>query len=42
LKAFILLWTVLGVITSVFPCKPPRTWDYLHGKCYNIVRDKST
>ncbi|KAF7592272.1 hypothetical protein BBP40_000403 [Aspergillus hancockii] len=36
LKAFILLWTIIGVITSIFPCKPPRTWDYLHGECFNI------
>ncbi|KAE8163871.1 hypothetical protein BDV40DRAFT_287404 [Aspergillus tamarii] len=36
LKMFTLVWGVIGIITSAFQCKPPRTWDYLHGKCFNI------
>ncbi|KAE8417379.1 hypothetical protein BDV36DRAFT_256811 [Aspergillus pseudocaelatus] len=36
LKMFTLVWGVVGTITSAFQCKPPRTWDYLHGKCFNI------
>lgn len=39
LKMFTLVWGVIGIITSAFQCKPPRTWDYLHGKCFNIVGD---
>ncbi|KAF7585525.1 hypothetical protein BBP40_010735 [Aspergillus hancockii] len=36
LQVFTILWTVTGVITSCFQCKPPRTWDSLNGECFNI------
>ncbi|KAE8373573.1 hypothetical protein BDV26DRAFT_296803 [Aspergillus bertholletiae] len=36
LKIFTLIWAGIGIITSAFQCKPPRTWDYLYGKCFNI------
>ncbi|KAF5866896.1 hypothetical protein ETB97_008701 [Aspergillus alliaceus] len=29
------LWTVAGIFTAAFQCKPPRTWDYLNGQCIN-------
>ncbi|KAB8262937.1 hypothetical protein BDV32DRAFT_119767 [Aspergillus pseudonomiae] len=37
LEALIALWAVTGIISSAFKCKPPRTWDYLSGQCFNIA-----
>ncbi|KAK3687732.1 hypothetical protein B0T22DRAFT_137696 [Podospora appendiculata] len=31
LRAVIVLWTVTAILTSLFQCAPPRTWDYAHG-----------
>ncbi|KAB8248158.1 hypothetical protein BDV35DRAFT_174795 [Aspergillus flavus] len=36
LEALITLWAVTGVITSAFQCRPPQTWNYLSGQCFNI------
>ncbi|KAE8326413.1 hypothetical protein BDV39DRAFT_206056 [Aspergillus sergii] len=37
LEALITLWAVIGVITSAFQCKPPQSWNYLSGQCFNIT-----
>ncbi|KAE8346772.1 hypothetical protein BDV24DRAFT_123444 [Aspergillus arachidicola] len=37
LEALITLWAVTGVITSAFQCKPPQSWNYLSGQCFNIT-----
>ncbi|OKL56626.1 hypothetical protein UA08_08216 [Talaromyces atroroseus] len=29
-------WAFVSIITVAFGCQPPRTWDYLDGKCYNM------
>lgn len=34
------LWAVVGIVTAAFQCKPPRTWDYLEGQCFRIVRNR--
>ncbi|KAL4895746.1 hypothetical protein BDV59DRAFT_191657 [Aspergillus ambiguus] len=36
LEVFIVLWAVAGIFSSAFWCRPPQTWDYLHGQCFNI------
>ncbi|KAG2415088.1 hypothetical protein HFD88_006279 [Aspergillus terreus] len=36
LEVFIVLWAVAGTIASAFQCKPPDTWDYLHGQCFDL------
>ncbi|KAE8363149.1 hypothetical protein BDV27DRAFT_130326 [Aspergillus caelatus] len=36
LEIFTVLWAVTSVITSIFQCTPPRTWDYLSGQCFDI------
>lgn len=38
LGGFIVLWAVVGVFSAAFQCHVPHTWDYLHGKCFNLVR----
>ncbi|KAA8651162.1 uncharacterized protein ATNIH1004_000040 [Aspergillus tanneri] len=30
------LWAVIGIVTAAFQCKPPRTWDYMHGQCFQL------
>ncbi|KAE8378066.1 hypothetical protein BDV26DRAFT_304605 [Aspergillus bertholletiae] len=36
LEVLIILWAVAGVMGSAFQCKPPQTWNYLSGQCFNI------
>ncbi|KAE8142343.1 hypothetical protein BDV38DRAFT_295134 [Aspergillus pseudotamarii] len=36
LEALITLWAITGAISSAFRCKPPQTWNYLSGQCFNI------
>ncbi|KAB8068297.1 hypothetical protein BDV29DRAFT_184782 [Aspergillus leporis] len=36
LEVFIIIWAVTAVIASAFQCKPPRTWDYINGQCFDI------
>lgn len=38
LGTFVVLWTIAGVFTAAFQCSVPDTWDYLHGKCFHLVR----
>lgn len=37
LGVFIVLWTITGVFTAAFECSVPNTWDYLYGKCFDLV-----
>jgi hypothetical protein len=30
-------WAFVSIITVAFECQLPHTWDYMNGKCYNIV-----
>ncbi|KAF9890417.1 hypothetical protein FE257_006085 [Aspergillus nanangensis] len=36
LEVIIGMWAVSGVIATAFQCKPPQTWNYLHGECFNL------
>lgn len=32
------LWTIAGILTAMFQCNVPQTWNYLYGACF----DRST
>ncbi|KAF5854956.1 hypothetical protein ETB97_010491 [Aspergillus alliaceus] len=36
LEIFTVLWGVTGVFGHAFQCKPPRSWDYIDGNCFDI------
>ncbi|KAJ5690309.1 hypothetical protein N7462_004701 [Penicillium macrosclerotiorum] len=36
LGIFIILWTITGIFSAAFQCQIPRSWDYMHGKCFNL------
>ncbi|KAF7588881.1 hypothetical protein BBP40_005066 [Aspergillus hancockii] len=36
LEIFTIIWAVTAIIASAFQCKPPRTWDYINGQCFDI------
>lgn len=38
LGIFVILWTIIGVFTAAFQCHVPTPWDYIHGKCFDLVR----
>ncbi|KAJ5145934.1 uncharacterized protein N7515_000498 [Penicillium bovifimosum] len=37
LGIFIVIWTIAGVFTAAFQCQVPATWDYMNGKCFDMV-----
>ncbi|KAJ5433145.1 uncharacterized protein N7458_012301 [Penicillium daleae] len=37
LGIFIVLWAISGVFTAAFQCRVPATWDYINGKCFDLV-----
>ncbi|KAJ5165760.1 hypothetical protein N7492_006056 [Penicillium capsulatum] len=37
LGGFVILWTIVGIFSAAFQCQVPHTWDYLHGKCFNLM-----
>lgn len=38
LQIVIIALGITGVLGTAFQCHPPRTWDYMHGECINLVR----
>jgi len=39
LGIFVILWTITGVFTAAFQCHVPTPWDYIHGQCFDLVRN---
>lgn len=31
------LWTIVSILTAMFQCNVPQTWNYLQGTCFDRV-----
>ena len=33
----VLLWYITAIFTTAFQCHLPRPWDYIYGRCFQLV-----